>query len=110
MSYELYWYGEAETYWAYHIAYINKIKEKNEFENNISWLQGLYIYQAFSVVEYNINKKPSQEPENYLEKPIDFEEIKQNQKRENRQNNLENRMKALLESKKILLDKRKKVK
>lgn len=110
MSYNDFWHNDAELYWAYQVAYVNKLKELNEFENNVSWLRGLYMYQAFSTVEYNINKRPSDPPQNYLEKPIDFEEARRSQEKDVRQNMLEAKMRALLESKKIVLDKRKKEK
>lgn len=106
MSYEQFWYGDAHLYWAYQTAFINKLKFEQENENNISWLRGLYMYHAFSTVEYNLNRDKGQAPEHYLDKPIDFnktiEEVKLTE-----QQKFENRMKAFIESKKILLDKKK---
>ncbi len=108
MSYEQYWKGDAELYWAYQVAFENKIKFEQEIENNISWLRGLYMYQAYSAVQYNLNRQKHEQPMNYLDKPIDFEEEKRKQTRENKQRLFEEHMKAILHSKKILLEKRKK--
>ena len=73
MSYDLFWYGDAETYWAYRTAFVNKEKYEQEKENNISWLRGLYIFDALSASLSNSNRtKESDEIRYYMDKPIDF--------------------------------------
>lgn len=106
MSYEQFWYNEAELYWAYQTAFIRKQKLNQENENNFAWLYGLYVYNAFSTVEYNINREKGQPYESYLEKPIDFNKSKE-EIIQTEQSKFENKMKAFIESKKIALDKKK---
>lgn len=106
MSYEQYWYGNAEIFWAYRTAFMNKLDFENEQQNYLSWLRGLYIYKAFHVVEYNMNRKPAEEPEDYFKEPIDFKKTKEEVKL-TEQEKFEQRMKAFIESKKITLDKKK---
>lgn len=74
MSYDEYWYGEAELFWAYRQAYLNKVEQDIEFANYKSWLSGLYNFIAYGTVESNMNRKEGEEPISYIEKPIDFTE------------------------------------
>jgi len=68
MAPDEYWRGNPYLAISYREAY----KLKQEIKNNDAWLQGLYVYNAFSVVEYNLNKKKSQKAKDYLDKPIDL--------------------------------------
>lgn len=110
MSYDQFWHDDPELYWAYQVAYLNKVKFESDLENNKSWLQGLYNYLAYSTVQYNLNKKASDPPMNYIDKPIDFDEEQRLISKQKEQELFEQRMKALLQAKKIILDKRKKEK
>lgn len=108
MSYEQYWFQEPELYWAYQVAYKNNLKLTQEMENEISWLRGLYVWKAFNTVQYNMNKRETDPLDYYFDKPIDFEAEQLKQTEDNRKLELENRIKAMLFSKKKILDKSKK--
>lgn len=47
-------------------------KLKNKRQNEEFWLQGLYIYDAFSTVTYNANRPKDKKAINYTEKPFDL--------------------------------------
>jgi hypothetical protein len=51
---------------------MDKLKIRNELENQQAWRIGLYVYEAMSVVMYNAFKKEGQPPQTYCEKPYDF--------------------------------------
>ena len=56
---------------------MDKIKIKKELENQQAWLQGLYFFNAISVSLYNsLGRKEGQPVQNYMESPIDFDNIK----------------------------------
>lgn len=46
-------------------------KEKKNFE---AWLNGLYVFDAFSTVVANALSKKGDKPKMYFSKPIDFNE------------------------------------
>lgn len=74
MSYDMFWYGNAEEYWAYRFAYISKLKLEQEIFNQNAWLQGVYFFDALSKALYNSNRtKESQEVQMYMDKPINFD-------------------------------------
>jgi hypothetical protein len=105
MSYELFWYGDAETYWAYQTAFINKEKYEQEKENNISWLRGLYIFDALSASSSNANRsKESDEVRYYMDKPIDFNKNLKETIEQKNKDLAQQRFKAYIHSKKILID------
>lgn len=52
--------------------YINAEILKNKKKNEEMWLQGLYIYNALTVVNFNINKKKHEKQMNYPSKPYDL--------------------------------------
>jgi hypothetical protein len=109
MSYELFWYGDAETYWAYQTAFINKERYEQEKENRISWLRGLYIYDALTASNNNANRtKDSDRISNYMNTPIDWEKMTQDEIKKTRQARLEQDMKAYMRSKQRVLEKKKK--
>lgn len=106
MSYELFWYGDAETYWAYRTAFVNKEKYEQEKENNISWLRGLYMFDALSASLSNSNRtKESDEIRYYMDKPIDFNKNLKEELIQENKNMEQERIKAYIHSKKAILDK-----
>ena len=67
MSYKEYWQMDCELVRAYRKAY----EFKQEYDNSLLWLQGLYIYNAMESQRPGWNfwtKHPK--PEKYLDKPI----------------------------------------
>ena len=68
MSYKEYWQMDCELVRAYRKAY----EYKQEYDNSMLWLQGLYIYRAMEAQRPGwafYGKKPMK-PEKYLEKPL----------------------------------------
>lgn len=109
MSYDLFWYGDAETYWAYQTAFINKEKYEHNKENTISWLRGLYIYDALTASNNNANRtKESDRISNYMEKPIDWEKMNEEEIKKEKKQRLEQDLKAYMRSKQRLLETKKK--
>lgn len=83
MSYEQYW--DEPPILA--VAYREAFRLKRELDNEMAWLQGLYVYDAFAVVLANVFSKRGSRKQNYLEKPIDIfplskAEIKRREKEE----------------------------
>lgn len=111
MSNDLFWYGNAEDYWAYRFAYLSKLELERDLFNQNAWLQGAYFFDAISKALSNSNRtKDSQPLQYYIEKPIDF---KQQQVIENKVEEkviLENRMKVYLQNIKSGLDRKNKKK
>lgn len=57
--------------------YMDKIKIKRELDNQQAWLEGLYFFNAISVSLYNsFGRKETQPAQNYMDSPIDFENVK----------------------------------
>lgn len=70
MSYDDFWHGDPAMVIAYREA--NAIRQE---EMNVqAWLQGLYIYKAFSVVLDNAFAKRGTPPQEYLKHPLDIKE------------------------------------
>ena len=106
MSYEQFWYGSAELYWAYQTAFIKKEQYRMDMDNKFAWLQGLYIYQGVSAALSNSNRSKESDPiSNYIQEPIDFTKDK-NDIIKSRQEELENKMRVYMEVSKIKLDKK----
>lgn len=57
MSVKEFWEDDPDLFWAYRFSYIERIKFKNEDENQIAWLQGAYIYEAVSIALSNAFSK-----------------------------------------------------
>jgi hypothetical protein len=109
MSYEQFWYGDAESYWAYRTAFLKARELDMQEANHKAWLYGMYNYKAFSVVEYNVNKEKGREPDSYFEEPMDIFGYKSEKTIAlEKKTKLENQMKAYLTNKSILLDRKKK--
>ena len=80
MSYDEYWNQDPWLAKDYRDAH--KIKQDND--NYMAWLQGLYNYKAVSVAVYNNLRKEGQKADEYFERPIGVEEKKKTPE-ENRQ-------------------------
>lgn len=110
MSYNQFWKGKPELYWAYQVAYSNKLESDYEFENYKAWLNGLYFFDALSKANYNINRQNINDPvEMYMQKPIDFKELARLDKEEiNKQKRIDNdnSIKNMLSSKKSLIERK----
>lgn len=65
-SCEEYWYGN--PWWSRHYVRANDIR--TEQNNEMLWLQGLYVYDAFAVVLSNAFGKKGSQKQKYMEKPI----------------------------------------
>lgn len=71
-----YWYGDPYLTVAYRKADELKRKRKNE----TLWMQGLYVYDAFSVTMANAFKKKGARPAEYPKKPYDVTEKSKEEK------------------------------
>jgi hypothetical protein len=107
MSYDDYWHGSPELFWAYRVAYFNELEYKRDYDNYRAWLNGLYNFAAFSTVEYNVNRKETMQPENYLPKPFDFKEMARRDIIEERRKQEELKVKTMLSNSMLILSKRK---
>lgn len=109
MSNNEFWRDDPSLFWAYRISFIEK--EQRDFENaNLkSWLGGLYNFNAFRVVENNLNRPSGATPENYMDKPIDFNGLRSEYEKEQRiiaqKKALEQNLQAWLIKSKHLLEK-----
>lgn len=68
MTCEQYWDGPPSLAASYRKAY----RLKRETENEMAWLQGLYVYDAFAVCIANVFRKKGAKLQSYIEKPIDI--------------------------------------
>lgn len=101
MSYRQFWYGDAETYWAYRTAFLRNLEFKKELDNFNSWLLGAYIHDSTSKVIYNAFGRDKNAPmEMYVDRPYDFgkqeREKVEEDKKAKAQLALENQMKAYI--------------
>ena len=78
MSLDEYWKGPPYLAVVYRELNTNKRKEKNEY----LWLQGMYIYEAFSTVMYNAFRGKGKSPAKYTEKPYRITPETEEEKRE----------------------------
>lgn len=72
MSTQEFWYEEPDLLWTYRKVYMDKLKIKNELDNQQAWRIGLYVYEAIAVVVHNALRKEGQPALHYCEKPYDF--------------------------------------
>lgn len=77
MTYEQYWDGDPHMAVAYRKAY----RLRREAENESLWLQGLYVFDAFSAVLSNAFAKPGAKRQTYLERPIDLFPLTEQEKK-----------------------------
>ena len=68
MSYEQFW--DESPYLV--LTYRKAFRIRKELENEMAWVQGLYIYDAIAVCLHNVLRKRGQKCDNYIEKPIDI--------------------------------------
>lgn len=66
MSSEEFWEYDPQLYWAYRTFYLKKIEQERERDNQYMWLQGMYIYDAFSTA---LNNAFSTQSKDYAKKP-----------------------------------------
>ena len=80
MTYEQYWDGDVFA----HKAYREAERLRMNHENQMAWLQGMYIYQAIGALSPVLRAFSKGKAKPYLEEPIDlFEE--ERRKREERE-------------------------
>ena len=77
MTYEQYW--ELSPHLA--VAYRKAYRLKREAENEQTWLQGLYVYDAFAVCLANAFSKRGSKKQTYIEKPIDIFPLTEREKK-----------------------------
>lgn len=68
MSYNEYW--EASPYLVRYYKEAFQIKRK--LENEMAWIQGIYIYDAVAVCLQNVFRDRGQKREHYMESPLDI--------------------------------------
>lgn len=91
MTYEQFW--EQSPYLA--IAYRKAYKLKQEYDNEMAWLQGLYVFDAVAVCFANAFRKPGGKKANYIEKPIDIFPLTEREKKRREKEENEKMQKAL---------------
>lgn len=74
MTYEQYWHGDP-----YLTVYYQKAKKmKFDYDNQMAWINGMYIYDAVSAIVFNTwCRKEGEQCKNYADKPYEFDEVKQ---------------------------------
>lgn len=74
MTYEQYWHSDP-----YLTVYYQKAKKmKFDYDNQMAWINGLYIYDAVSAIVFNTwCRKEGEQCKNYANKPYEFDETKQ---------------------------------
>lgn len=68
MSYTEFWDGPPSIAVAYRKAH----RLRRELENEMAWLQGMYNYDAFTVVLSNAFRSKGAKRQKYMEKPMDI--------------------------------------
>jgi len=68
MTEQQYWEGSPYLVYSYKKAF--KIKRK--LENEMAWIQGMYIFDAVIVSLQNVLRKRGQKREMYIDKPFDI--------------------------------------
>ena len=77
MTYEQYW--DAPPHLA--VAYRKAHRLRRELDNEMAWLQGLYVYDAFAVCMKNAFSKRGAKKEQYIEKPFDIFPLTESEKK-----------------------------
>lgn len=74
MTYEQYWHSDP-----YLTVYYQKAKKmKFDYDNQMAWINGLYIYDAVSAIVFNTwCRKDGEQCKDYASKPYEFDEAKQ---------------------------------
>ena len=63
------------------VAFRNAFRLRRQVENEQAWLQGMYVFDAFSVVMSNAFSKPGSKREKYFDKPIDIFPLTEREKK-----------------------------
>lgn len=103
MTYKEYWQMDCELVRAYRKAY----EYKQEYDNSLLWLQGLYIYRAMEAQRPGWNfwaKNPKLEK--YLEKPIAVTEAMQHRYRVEETQKMAKQFKAAFHSRNQMLERK----
>lgn len=69
MTSDEFWKDNPDLFFSYRTSFILKEKRKAEYDNYVSWLNGLYNCKSFSVVYSNAWNKNSKET--YFNYPLD---------------------------------------
>lgn len=72
-------YWEESPYLA--VAYRKAYRMKRETENEQAWLQGFYVFYAFTVCLANAFAKRGAKKQNYIEKPIELFPLTEREKK-----------------------------
>lgn len=74
MTYEQYWHSDP-----YLTVYYQKAKKmKFDYDNQMAWINGMYIYDAVSAIVFNTwCRKEGEQCKEYTNKPYEFDEAKQ---------------------------------
>lgn len=74
MTYEQYWCSDP-----YLTVYYQKAKKmKFDYDNQMAWINGMYIYDAVSAIVFNTwCRKEGEQCKNYTNKPYEFDGVKQ---------------------------------
>ena len=91
MTYDQFWDGSPSLVIAYRDAY----KLQRERENEMAWLQGLYIHDAFSAALANAFSKRGAKKRTYIEKPIDIFPLTEREKKRREAEQNEKMQKAM---------------
>ncbi len=91
MSWEQYW--EESPFLA--IAFRKAYKLKREMENEMAWLQGLYVYDAFAVCMANVFSKRGVKKSTYMDRPIDIFPLTEREKKRREQEEYAKMQKAM---------------
>jgi hypothetical protein len=78
MSSKEFWEEDPQLYWAYRTFYLKKQEEDFKRDNEYMWLQGMYIYEGFSIALHNVF---SNQKKHYTDKPYNLggkEEMQKN--------------------------------
>ena len=91
-----FWEEEPDLLWTYRKSYIEQKKMESEMMNYNAWLNGLYVYDAISVVAHNLFAKKGTSPKSYFEKPL---ELGKNISEEEKRKKLEDSIREFFEDK-----------
>lgn len=86
-------YWDEDPYLA--VAYRKAYRLRRAAENEMAWIQGMYVMDGFAVSLANAFKKKGQRPESYIERPIDIFPLTEEEKKQREQEQLEKTQKAL---------------
>ena len=83
MSVKEFWEDNPDLFWAYRFSYYTSKKTEQEMFNNNAWLQGAYFHEAVAVALCNAFSKNKIE---YSKKPYDFNVKKEDTKKIQQEN------------------------